>query len=186
MTCSKRLQSPVFQSSTFPIIIISPVASHAGSKALCTLPYLHPRTSASFASAQSYSLHLPSDTVLQSESHRGATHITRLCLGAFNISTIGTLDAALALERVKATRKRRVLLNLLRNQMPERGIQRGSHGPVDRGTISLAGRVLDLPGRTCGGQVWEGVHCRVEGVGFCHVPGACVDVVHAVARIEVC
>lgn len=69
--------------------------------------------------------------------------------------------------------------------MPEGGIKRGSGGPVDWWAVSFSGGIFDAPGRSDRGQIGEGVDISVEGIGIVDVPRASVDLIHAVAAVEI-
>lgn len=99
--------------------------------------------------------HSPADAVLLSKRHTRTAHITRLCARTSSVCAVGALDAHLALHRVLDAGQRRVLFNLLRHQVPERGVERCARRPRHRRPVRITRVVFELERRSDCGEVRE-------------------------------
>lgn len=129
----------------------------------------------------SFKVNIPNNAILLRQRNRSRPHITSLCLRTSDTRAVRTQHTTLTLISVEDRSERSILLDLLRDKMPERRVERCSCRPVDGWTVGLASVVFEFKGRSGSCEVTEGAYVCVESPGIVDVPGSCIHFVESVA-----
>lgn len=121
------------------------------------------------------------------QGHAAAPHVADFGFVAGCVGAVRAHHTGLALEGVVDLHQGAVVLHSFGDPVPEGGVERRMRGPVGGCTIGITSGVLVLPywAVLLDREGSKGGDIRIESVGLVDIEAACVDLVQAVAGVEV-